>query len=148
MSSVEPLRSANKAVTVLRSPSMLSGVALSVLGRKLIAFSGVCASVSGDDLGRTEPQESQNFAVSRLLAPHFEQRIHHPLPMGQQFKFGYISEQCGDGRCQTAYQILAYPHNSSWQPGRAFSTRRRSLERLRSFLIRRFACLPAGADWI
>ncbi len=68
-SSVEPLMSANSAVTVLRSPSIFSAAASSTR----IADSFACfgeAPLAVPPIA--VPQESQNFASSRFSAPHDE----------------------------------------------------------------------------
>src|SRR5712691_1730410 len=72
INSVEPLISANSAVTVLRSPSGSSAPdvgdgATETVGR-LVGPAAVAAS-------NCAPQPSQNLAVARLSAPHFAQRI-------------------------------------------------------------------------
>src|SRR5215472_3242673 len=96
ISSVEPLISANSAVTVLRSPSTFSGAALSRRTRTLSEVFNRPATECARDApqesqnrasGRFSPPHdghrgenrvphlSQNLALSRLSAPHFEQRI-------------------------------------------------------------------------
>src|SRR5271156_3171665 len=82
-SSVEPLISANSAVTVLRSPSRFSeaGASLTRIGESLDFFASAAAGVVNG-----APQSSQNFAVGALSAPHFAQRLANGVPhSGQNF---------------------------------------------------------------
>src|SRR5271163_3631577 len=82
-SSVEPLMSANSAVTVLRSPSRFSeaGASLTRIGESLDFFASAAAGVVNG-----APQSSQNFAVGALSAPHFAQRLANGVPhSGQNF---------------------------------------------------------------
>src|SRR5271165_4418975 len=78
-SSVEPLISANSAVTVLRSPSRFSelGESATRIGESFDFF---------DDAGAANgaPQSSQNFAVGALSAPHFAQRLANGVPHSAQ----------------------------------------------------------------
>src|ERR1700720_4707850 len=77
-SSVEPLMSANSAVTVLRSPSDASAD----------ASAGAVTPTAGDsarvDSGAAAlsavPQSEQNFAPNALSEPHFEHRFDNGLP--------------------------------------------------------------------
>src|SRR5205823_6123125 len=66
---VEFTRSQNRTVKCRRSPVMDAGRALFV-------------TIAEASTSKDTPQESQNFAVSRLSAPHWEQRILHPVTMG------------------------------------------------------------------
>src|SRR6266404_7187946 len=74
ISSVEPLISANSAVTFLRSPSVDAEASRSEATRML----GTCGAVADDDLVvvatdaglSAAPHASQNFAPTRLSAPH------------------------------------------------------------------------------
>src|SRR5215467_11879913 len=80
INSVEPLRSAKSAVTVLRSPSATAdGVADAVCSTGL----GISCGLE-DDAGKggaavladsEPPQSPQNFFPAGLSLPHFEQRI-------------------------------------------------------------------------
>src|SRR5271169_6868317 len=88
ISSIEPLMSANSAVTVLRSPS----------GSEQSGCSGVMrtadgASATGDPafaltepmpLPRALPQSAQNLAAGALSEPQFEQRLDNGLPHSAQ----------------------------------------------------------------
>src|SRR5437763_340923 len=99
ISSIDPLMSANNAVTVFRSPSMSSevrGDSLSsselAAGKTVAALAAVAASAVpqspqnrfagglsaphlGQQLASGAPQSPQNFLPAGLSLPHFEQRI-------------------------------------------------------------------------
>src|SRR5229473_768785 len=73
ISSVEPLISANSAVTVLRSPSTLASASAPAATRTVEAE-------AWDGPGRVDAVNGaahslQNFSPSGFSAPHFEQRI-------------------------------------------------------------------------
>src|SRR5271154_6305853 len=80
-SSVEPLISANSAVTVLRSPSRFSeaGGAATRIGESFGFFDDAAAGAANG-----APQSSQNFAVGALSAPHFAQRLANGVPHSAQ----------------------------------------------------------------
>src|SRR5215470_12247435 len=68
INSIEPLMSANSAVTVLRSPSRFSATALSTTRiDESFGFFGD----DGADEPSDVPHSSQNFAPGLFLAPHF-----------------------------------------------------------------------------
>src|SRR5215471_15153820 len=69
ISSIEPLMSANSAVTVLRSPSRFSAADVPVtrMGVSFIFAAGAAIVASAPNAA---PQESQNFASVRFSAPH------------------------------------------------------------------------------
>src|SRR3984893_14718985 len=87
INSVEPLMSANSAVTVLRSPSIVdeasgcSGVtriseAVNPAGEPVVAGAAIPASAA--------PQSSQKADDGAFSAPHFEQRLDRGLPHAAQ----------------------------------------------------------------
>src|SRR3984893_7002475 len=87
INSVEPLMSANSAVTVLRSPSIVdeasgcSGVtriseAVNPAGEPVVAGAAIPASAA--------PQSSQKADDGAFSAPHFEQRLNRGLPHAAQ----------------------------------------------------------------
>src|SRR5262249_39318404 len=78
INSIEPLMSANSAVTVLRSPSRFSAADGSVtrMGASFIFAAGVAIVASAPNAA---PQESQNFASVRFSAPH-EEHLGENLP--------------------------------------------------------------------
>src|SRR5215470_17101125 len=80
ITSIEPLMSANSAVTILRSPSSVSGTGASAIRigapPDFFAETGVGASEA--------PQSSQNFAEGEFSAPHFRQRLDSGLPHSAQ----------------------------------------------------------------
>src|SRR5579871_3832623 len=101
MSSVEPLMSANSAVTVLRSPSRVSGAGAPVtrmgesadlLADATVAAvpraaphspqkrlpAGLSARHFGQRFASGAPQSPQNFLLEGFSAPHFEQRTLYP----------------------------------------------------------------------
>src|SRR5215471_15348303 len=100
-SSVEPLMSANSAVTVLRSPSRFSGGDVSAIricgsfdflavadwdvpsaaphSPQNFSRDSFVAPHRGHFGARVSPHSAQNFRPSRLSVPHFEQRITPPL---------------------------------------------------------------------
>src|SRR5208282_5730689 len=80
-SSVEPLISANSAVTVLRSPSRFSeaGASATRIGKSFDFF-----DVAAMDAPNGAPQSSQNFAVGALSAPHFAHRLANGVPHSAQ----------------------------------------------------------------
>src|SRR5216683_6125910 len=105
ISSIEPLMSANKAVTVLRSPSAIvevsvcsavtgmSGAFQENAGDCALAFlaesaapqspqnrftGGLSAPHLGQRFANCAPQSPQNFLPARFSLPHFEQRIGSP----------------------------------------------------------------------
>src|SRR5712692_4919401 len=86
ISSVEPLMSANNAVTVLRSPSIASEVCRSGAMRT----PPVTSAADGLPLSATAsvpsalPQSAQNFAPSALSELQFEQRFDSGLPHSAQ----------------------------------------------------------------
>src|SRR6516162_4414811 len=82
ISSIEPLMSANNAVTVLRSPSAFSGADDSAtrIAESPDSFAGA-ALASGSNAA---PQSSQNFAEGELSAPHFAQRLESRVPHSAQ----------------------------------------------------------------
>src|SRR5215469_3924372 len=68
ISSIDPLMSANSAVTVLRSPSRFSATALSITRiDESFGFIGDAAADEPSDV----PHSSQNFAPRLFLEPHF-----------------------------------------------------------------------------
>src|SRR5215472_14346778 len=67
--SIEPLMSANRAVTVLRSPSKFSGADISVT-RVGVSFEFATSDATVGSARKAAPQESQNFASVRFSAPH------------------------------------------------------------------------------
>src|SRR5712691_1293106 len=80
ISSIEPLMSANKAVTVLRSPSAI--VEVSVCSA-VTGMSGAFQENAGDCAlaflaESAAPQSPQNRFTARFSLPHFEQRIGSP----------------------------------------------------------------------
>src|SRR5262249_27175352 len=103
--SIEPLMSANSAVTVLRSPSVSVEASASsavtriasagVLARTIEAFPASAAPQSpqnflaagfsephlGQRLPSCAPQSAQNRLPAGFSAPHFEQRISASLPL-------------------------------------------------------------------
>src|SRR5215469_18782399 len=86
--SVEPLISANSAVTVLRSPSM-AGKASACWGVMRISFvveDGITAeSKPGRVIAASAvPQSAQNLALAEVSAPHCGQRIASGLPHSAQ----------------------------------------------------------------
>src|SRR5215469_3218833 len=88
ISSVEPLMSANSAVTVLRSPSMAC-TAWAGSGVMRISVAVEDTIVEESALGRAipasaAPQSAQNLALAGLSAPHFGQRIGSGLPHSAQ----------------------------------------------------------------
>src|SRR5713101_2362759 len=86
INSVEPLMSANSAVTVLRSPSIASEVCRSGAMRT----PPVTSAADGLPLSATAsvpsalPQSAQNFAPSALSELQFEQRFDSGLPHSAQ----------------------------------------------------------------
>jgi hypothetical protein len=75
--------SANRAVTVLRSPSRFSGFGGSAtrIGASFDVFGDPTAGASSG-----APQSSQNFAVAEFCALHLVQRLESGLPhSGQNF---------------------------------------------------------------
>src|SRR5215813_13404176 len=64
INSIEPLMSAKRAVTVLRSPSVVSSADASATRTRSSSLVFVGAAP------KTAPHESQNFASGRLSAPH------------------------------------------------------------------------------
>ena len=73
--------SANRAVTVLRSPSVTSTDASAG------AVKRTAGSTAGDDSVATlsdVPQSEQNFAPNALSEPHFEHRFDKGLPHSAQ----------------------------------------------------------------
>src|SRR6516165_6055797 len=98
INSVEPLRSANKAVRIVRSPSTFSTFFASS-GTTPAAFAEV-ASV--DNSG--EPQSPQNFAAGALLAPHRGQRCTNSAPHSEQYFFS-----AGFSEVQLAQRTLTPP---------------------------------------
>src|SRR6516162_6647358 len=108
ISSIEPLMSANSAVTVLRSPSRVVSVLWSLLSTRKFADGARCgasgsAAVSGFAHSRqnfaaggfsapqdahcrrnTDAHSTQNLARSGFSAPHFEQRI-SALPLAAPY---------------------------------------------------------------
>src|SRR5215472_18271313 len=95
INSIEPLMSANNAVTVLRSPSRFSGADASanrIWGSSVLVAAGgvpraaphspqnfsarsIAAPHRGHLAASAEPHWVQNFRPSRLSAPHFAQRM-------------------------------------------------------------------------
>ncbi len=72
-SSVDPLMSANSAVTVLRSPSIADASSDAVTRTDRVAAStGVAASAAATS---DAPQSAQNFAPNALSERHFEHRF-------------------------------------------------------------------------
>src|SRR6266404_4587242 len=120
ISSVEPLMSANSAVTVLRSPSIASGELLSGATRTLeaspsgdkVAPAAAAPFVSGaphlpqksdvvglsvlhfaQSLVSAFPHFAQKLLADGLLVPHFEQRI--DAPRANQANKRFISPSSG-----------------------------------------------------
>src|SRR6516162_1758056 len=96
ISSIEPLISANKAVTVLRSPSIfsLTSVSATRIGGSLDSFAEAAEATPSE-----APQSSQNLAIGELSAPHLVHRFDSGLPhSGQNFLPDVLSvphlEQC------------------------------------------------------
>src|SRR6266849_6611318 len=86
ISSVEPLMSANSAVTVLRSPSIASEVCRSGATRtppSAPAADGLPPSATRS-VPSALPQSAQNFAPGALSALQFEQRFDSGLPHSAQ----------------------------------------------------------------
>src|SRR5215471_15806501 len=88
INSVEPLISANSAVTVLRSPSM-AGKASACSGVMRISFAVEDAIADESKPGRViaasaVPQSAQNLALAEVSAPHCGQRIASGLPHSAQ----------------------------------------------------------------
>src|SRR5215472_837689 len=88
ISSVEPLISANSAVTVLRSPS-IAGEASACSGVMRISFAVEDAIADESEPGRAiaasvVPQSAQNLALAEVSAPHCGQRIGSGLPHSAQ----------------------------------------------------------------
>src|SRR5580692_3172872 len=85
ISSVEPLISANSAVTVLRSPSVVSEVIRSAAMRMPEIASVDGLAISEPRCGpRALPQSAQNLASGGLSEPHFEQWFDNWLPHSVQ----------------------------------------------------------------
>src|SRR5271167_2338196 len=82
INAVEPLISANSAVTVLRSPSRFSGADVSAtrIGEPFDCFDVVAAV----DAPSAVPQSAQNFAPGALSEPHLEQRFANGPPHSAQ----------------------------------------------------------------
>src|SRR5215469_12025718 len=110
ISSVEPLMSANRAVTVLRSPSRFSATALSItridesfgfLGEAADGPSdaphspqkrlpaGLSEPHFGQRLASGAPQSPQNFLPTGFSPPHFEQRTTPPSAGGILRQYRY-----------------------------------------------------------
>src|SRR6266849_3548014 len=86
INSVEPLISANSAVTVLRSPSIVSEVCSSDPMRTpsaAFAAEGLPPSAT-TSVPSALPQSAQNFAPGALSELHFEQRFESGLPHSAQ----------------------------------------------------------------
>src|SRR5262249_54935581 len=73
---VEPTRSQNSTLKCRRSPLLDAKVA------------PLLAAVPGAARVRASPNDSQNLAVSRLSASHFEQRIKLPLRLWARLRKG------------------------------------------------------------
>src|SRR5215813_7258210 len=105
-SSVEPLMSANSAVTVLRSPSRFSAADVSVtrMGVSFIFSAGAATVASAPNAA---PQESQNFASVRFSAPH-EAHLGENLPP-------HLSQKRAPSRLSAPHleQRIADPPNRS-----------------------------------
>src|SRR5712692_9387340 len=88
ISAVEPLRSANSAVTILRSPSIVvEASACSEVTRILGAADAALGKVAAADSalpGRAAPQSSQNADAGAFCAPHFGQPRDSGLPHAAQ----------------------------------------------------------------
>jgi len=88
ISSVEPLMSANNAVTVLRSPAGGEAPDCSSAMRKVDGASGAddlaLASTEPMPMLRALPQSAQNFAPGALSELQFEQRFDSGLPHSAQ----------------------------------------------------------------
>src|SRR6516165_4882962 len=70
ISSVDPLMSANSAVTVLRSPLTASDVGAESLRRTLLSLGGAGAAF-GSGSRIAAPHSPQNFSPGSMGAPHF-----------------------------------------------------------------------------
>src|SRR5260221_14466411 len=79
-SSVEPLISANSAVTVFRSPSLADGSCCSATGAgsRAAGFAVLAFASSG------APQSRQNFAGGEYSAPHFGHLAGKEFPHSEQ----------------------------------------------------------------
>src|SRR6266853_2192942 len=85
-SSVEPLMSANSAVTVLRSPSVAIERSKSSRPKRIagiVEAEGETAPASALTASAA-PQSPQNFEAGAFSAPHFGQGIASPLPHWEQ----------------------------------------------------------------
>src|SRR6516164_3778361 len=110
INSIEPLMSANSAVTVLRSPSTVSaaGAAVTRIGESHDLFAeataadgsravphspqnrlpaGLSARHFGQRLASGAPQSPQNFLLDGFSTPHLEQRI-SPPPTRTLWRYG------------------------------------------------------------
>src|SRR5215472_3664622 len=103
ISSIEPLMSAKRTVTVLRSPSSLSAAEASEtrIGASLDFLAEPAeATPSG------APQSSQNLAVAELSAPHLVQRFDIGLPhSGQNFLPDVLSVPHLEQRIETPSEL-------------------------------------------
>src|ERR1700730_14754290 len=88
ISSVEPLMSANSAVTVLRSPSIVAeGSCCSRVTRILGAVDAACGELVAAGAARparAAPPSSQNADDGAFSPPHFGQRLDSGLPHAAQ----------------------------------------------------------------
>src|SRR5271166_1578032 len=81
-SSVDPLMSANSAVTVLRSP--LAADASSDAVTRTDGFAASTDVAASAAAASDAPQSAQNFAPNALSEPHFEHRFGRGLPHSAQ----------------------------------------------------------------
>src|SRR6202167_5922294 len=107
--SVDPLISANSAVTVLRSPSRFSdaGESATRIRESFDFFDDAAAGAANG-----APQSSQNFAVAELSAPHFAQRLANGVPhSGQNFRAEVLSVPHFEQRIENStFSIAEYRH--------------------------------------
>src|SRR5271168_4763641 len=79
--SIDPLMSANSAVTVFRSPSIFSAASASAI--RIGGASGFFAATD-PDAPKAAPQSAQNLAPGALSEPHREQRFDNGPPHSAQ----------------------------------------------------------------
>src|ERR1700694_2164708 len=82
-SSVEPLMSANSAVTVLRSPSVNADASAGAVTRTAGAADSTGVDSAAAALSEV-PQSEQNVAPNALSEPQFEHRFDKGLPHSAQ----------------------------------------------------------------
>src|SRR5260370_25002071 len=110
INSVEPLISANSAVTVLRSPSIASEVCHSGAMRTPLVASDddVLPPFAATSLPSTLPQSPQNFFSGGFSAPHCPHRFASGAPQSPQNRLA-----TGLSTPHFAHSIAVYPASSS-----------------------------------